>query len=108
MIWVVIGLLLAVGYTYRHDLREVGDRVLAEMMPGRACRAVRPWKSRAANAANSRSRRDQRRADRDGLDTGASAVVLTQEAAKAAGLPLEVLNYAVRSRPRTAAPAPHR
>ena len=29
------------------------------------------------------------------LDTGASAVVLTQEAAKAAGLPLEVLNYTV-------------
>ncbi len=29
------------------------------------------------------------------LDTGASAVVLTQEAAKAAGLPLEVLNYSV-------------
>ena len=24
MLWVVIGLLLAVGYTYRHDLREVG------------------------------------------------------------------------------------
>ena len=29
------------------------------------------------------------------LDTGASAVVLTQEAAKAAGLPLEVLTYSV-------------
>jgi aspartyl protease family protein len=30
------------------------------------------------------------------LDTGASSVVLTQEAAKAAGLPLEVLNYSVQ------------
>ena len=29
------------------------------------------------------------------LDTGATAVVLTQEAAKAAGLPLEVLTYSV-------------
>ena len=29
------------------------------------------------------------------LDTGASSVVLTQQAAKAAGLPLEVLNYTV-------------
>ena len=29
------------------------------------------------------------------LDTGASSVVLTQEAAKAAGLPLEVLDYTV-------------
>src|SRR5947209_20360555 len=34
--WVVIGLLLAVGYTYRHDLRDIGDRVLSELMPGRA------------------------------------------------------------------------
>jgi aspartyl protease family protein len=29
------------------------------------------------------------------LDTGASSIVLTQEAAKAAGLPLEVLSYTV-------------
>jgi aspartyl protease family protein len=29
------------------------------------------------------------------LDTGASAVVLTQEAAKVAGLPLEVLSYSI-------------
>ena len=36
MFWVVIGLLLAVGYTYRHDLRDIGERVLAELMPGRA------------------------------------------------------------------------
>ena len=34
MFWVVIGLLLAVGYTYRHDLRDIGDRVLSELMPG--------------------------------------------------------------------------
>src|SRR4029079_491961 len=36
LFWVVIGLLLAVGYTYRHDLRDIGERVLAELMPGRA------------------------------------------------------------------------
>ncbi|MSO67878.1 MAG: TIGR02281 family clan AA aspartic protease [Pseudolabrys sp.] len=29
------------------------------------------------------------------LDTGASSVVLTQEAAKVAGLPIEVLNYTI-------------
>jgi aspartyl protease family protein len=29
------------------------------------------------------------------LDTGATSVVLTQEAARAAGLPIEVLNYSV-------------
>ena len=31
------------------------------------------------------------------LDTGATSVVLTQETAKAAGLPIEVLNYTVNS-----------
>src|SRR5256714_13931603 len=34
--WVVIGLLLAVGYTYRYDLRDIGGRGLYELMPGRA------------------------------------------------------------------------
>ena len=34
------------------------------------------------------------------LDTGASSVVLTHEAAKAAGLPLEVLSYSVHGRHR--------
>src|SRR5262245_64768797 len=36
LIWVVIVLLLALGYTYRFELRDVGDRVLAELVPGRA------------------------------------------------------------------------
>jgi aspartyl protease family protein len=36
LFWVVIGLVLAVGYTYRHDLREIGERVLADLLPGRA------------------------------------------------------------------------
>ena len=36
MFWVVIGLLLAIGYTYLHDLRDIGDRVLSELVPGRA------------------------------------------------------------------------
>src|SRR5437868_15502569 len=33
--WVVVGLLLAVGYTYRHDLRDISERVLSELVPGR-------------------------------------------------------------------------
>jgi len=95
--WVVIGLLLAVGYTYRHDLRDIGDRVLSELMPGRAV-------SRGGNTVEiSRGNRGefQVTAEINGAriatvyDTGASAVVLTQEAAKAAGLPLDFLNYSV-------------
>ena len=97
MFWVVIGLLLAVGYTYRHDLRDIGERVLAEFVPGRAV-------SRAGTKVEiARGQRGEFQvvAEINGAriatiyDTGASAVVLTQEAAKAAGLPLEFLNYSV-------------
>jgi aspartyl protease family protein len=96
MFWVVIGLLLAVGYTYRHDLRDVGDRVLSELMPGRAA-----TRGGAVEISRGRGGEFQVTTKVNGasvamvLDTGASAVVLTQEAAKAAGLPLEMLNYNV-------------
>ena len=36
LIWVAIGLVLIVGYTYRAELRDVSERVMAELMPGRA------------------------------------------------------------------------
>jgi aspartyl protease family protein len=95
--WVVVGLLLAVGYTYRYDLRDIGDRVLSELMPGRAV-------SRSGGIVEiARGNRGEFQivAEINGAriatvyDTGASAVVLTQEAAKAAGLPLDFLNYSV-------------
>ena len=40
LFWVVVGLLLVVGYTYRFELRDVADRVIAELMPGPR---RRPW-----------------------------------------------------------------
>ena len=96
LFWLLIGLLLAAGYTYRNDLRAVGDRILAEFVPGRPV-------ARGAGVEIARATRGefQVNAQINGariatvLDTGASAVVLTQEAAKAAGLPIEVLSYSV-------------
>src|SRR5438270_13566476 len=78
--WVVIGLLLAVGCTYRHDLHDIGDRVLSELMPGRAL-------SRGGTVEIARGNRGECQivAEVNGAristvyDTGASAVVLTQE-----------------------------
>ena len=35
-IWVLIALALVTGYLYRDDMRAVGERVLAGLMPGRA------------------------------------------------------------------------
>ena len=34
LFWAVVGLLLVVGYSYRFELRDVVDRVIAELMPG--------------------------------------------------------------------------
>ena len=34
LFWALVGLLLVVGYTYRFELREAGDRVIAELVPG--------------------------------------------------------------------------
>ena len=96
MFWVVVGLILALGYTYRHDLRDIGDRVLSELIPGRAT-----TRGGAVEISRGRGGEFQVAAEVNGaripmvLDTGASAVVLTQEAAKAAGLPLEMLSYSV-------------
>jgi aspartyl protease family protein len=96
LIWVLIALLLAIGYTYRFELRDVAERVLAELIPGRAATRGRtveiargPGGSFFVTVQINEARASMV------LDTGASAVVLTQEAAKAAGLPLEVLNYSV-------------
>jgi aspartyl protease family protein len=96
LIWAAIALLLAVGYTYRYELREVADRVLAELIPGHAAtrgRTVEIARGGGGNFAVTTQINGARVSMV--LDTGATAVVLTQEAARAAGLPLEVLNYSV-------------
>jgi aspartyl protease family protein len=97
LFWIALATVLMVGYTYRAELRDVGERVLAELMPGRAAlrsaRTVEIVRGRAGDFQVAAKVNGSRVAMT--LDTGASAVVLTQEAAKAAGLPIEVLSYTV-------------
>jgi aspartyl protease family protein len=96
MFWAVIGLLLVVGYTYRFELGDAADRVVAQLMPGhvaghgRNVEVVRGRGGDFALAAHVNGARVPMV-----LDTGASSVMLTQQAAKAAGLPIEVLDYSV-------------
>jgi aspartyl protease family protein len=96
MFWVLIALILAGGYTYRFELRDISSRLLAEIIPGRAY-----TRGRVVEIARGRGGEFSLGTDVNGarismaLDTGASAVVLTYDAAKAAGLPLEVLAYNV-------------
>ena len=98
LFWIIVGFVLVFVYTYRGELRGIGERVMAELMPGRA--ALRS--ERTVEIVRGRGGDYQVAAQVNGtrvamaLDTGASAVVLTQEAAKAAGLPLELLSYTVQ------------
>jgi aspartyl protease family protein len=82
ILWLLIAVALALGYTYRTELRSVAK--------GRTVQIAR-------GAGGSFSVVGQVNGARISmvLDTGASAVVLTHEAARAAGLPLEVLKYSV-------------
>jgi aspartyl protease family protein len=96
VLWIVIGLILMLGYTYRFQLRDVADHVMAELVPGRIAD-----NGRTVALARAQSSDFQVTTDINGhsipmiLDTGASAVVLTSEAAKAVGLPVEVIKYNV-------------
>ena len=36
LIWVVVALVLVAGYAYRFELQDAGDRIMAELVPGRA------------------------------------------------------------------------
>jgi aspartyl protease family protein len=94
LLWVVLGLLLVIGYSYRFELRDVADRVMAELVPGHVIA-----RGRNVEVARTSTGDFAVTAQVNGasiamvLDTGATSVVLTREDAKAAGLPLEILAY---------------
>jgi aspartyl protease family protein len=96
LFWVLLGLILAAGYTYRFELLQVGNRIAAEFIPG-----MPATRGKNVEIARGRSGDFVVNAQVNNapisfvLDTGASAIVLTQEAAKRAGLPLEMLSYSV-------------
>jgi aspartyl protease family protein len=96
-LWIVLAAVLALAYTYRSELREVAERMIAELIPGTPVQI-----GRAVEIARGRSGEFRVAARVNGssvpmvLDTGASSIVLTHETAKAIGLPLEVLSYSVK------------
>jgi aspartyl protease family protein len=96
LLWAVIGIVLVIGYSYRYEVNQVADRVIAELMPGHVISH-----GRSAEVARTSSGDFAISAQINGarvhmvVDTGATSVVLTAEDAKAAGLPLALLNYSV-------------
>jgi aspartyl protease family protein len=78
------------------ELKEAGDRVLAELIPGRAVthgHTVEIVRAKSGDFSIHTHINGAKIAML--LDTGASSVILTQEAAKAAGLPTDLLAYTV-------------
>ena len=96
VIWVMVGLVLALGYTYRFELKDIANRVLAELVPGRA--AARGHTVELARTGTGdfqvTAQVNTARVPMV-LDTGASSVMLTRDAAIAAGLPVEMIKYNV-------------
>jgi aspartyl protease family protein len=96
LIWAIIALLLLVAYAYRFELKEVGERVLAELVPGRAIA-----RGQTVEIARSAAGDFLIPTEVNGirvpmvLDTGATSVMLTRDAAIAAGLPVEMIRYTV-------------
>jgi aspartyl protease family protein len=96
LLWVMVGLALVVVYSYRFELHAVADRVLVVLVPGHVVSHGRSVEIGRANDGDFAVKAQINGARvQMVLDTGASSVVLTREDAKAAGLPLEVLNYTV-------------
>jgi aspartyl protease family protein len=96
LMWVIVGLALVAGYTYRSTLKDAGDRILAELVPGRAVA-----RGHTVEIARNNNGEFQIATDVNGarvpmvLDTGATSVMLTRDAAIAAGLPVEMIKYNV-------------
>ncbi len=94
--WICIAGLLMLGYTFRGEIETVGERVLGELVPGRPMSA-----GHAVEIARARDGDFSVRAEINGarftmlIDTGATSVVLTPDAARAAGLPVDLLKFDV-------------
>lgn len=97
--WLGLGTVLVVGYTYRNDLQSFWTRTLAEVMPGRAIET-------SAGTAIVRASEDNHfRIDAtvDGaptrflLDTGASLITLSLRDAQTVGFDLDKLAFTQRT-----------
>lgn len=98
VVWAGIVCVLLVGYTYRDDLSGVASRVFGELLPGQA--VVDP-KTDSVSFRSGMNGHFQINAMIDGteirtvFDTGASAVVLTNDDAKKVGIDTASLQYNV-------------
>lgn len=95
-LWVMMLLVLLIGYSYREELRSVANRLTGELIPGLALTNVG---GKTVTVSRGLSGHFQIQADVDGkpidliVDTGASDVVLTSEDAASIGIDLSSLSF---------------
>lgn len=95
-IWLGIVALLVVAYNYRSDIVRVVDRMFSIVTPDQDITASIPnhvWVDRNTSGDFNVRVQVNSAALPMLIDTGASSVVLTLEAARAAGLPVDLLKY---------------
>jgi aspartyl protease family protein len=98
--WIAIVAMLAVGYTYRHEFEAVGRRVFGNLVPGLGQEGVTG--SREVTIARGQGSAFVARVAINGtravpmlVDTGATALVLTDADARRAGIKVDELDFSV-------------
>lgn len=100
MIWIVVGLVLVIGYSYRFELGQVANRVGATIVPGMPISTTGKNGEIAVNIGRSGTHFETSgtvngTAQDFIVDTGASAVVLTTDNARKAGYDVRTLDYSI-------------
>jgi len=96
--WLFFAGFIGLVYTYRFEVQSVGERVLAQISGAASTQFA---SGRAVEISRAREGDFNIKAEINGaripmlVDTGASSVVLTAEAAKIVGLPVEMLKFDV-------------
>ena len=94
-IWAVIFLLVLVGYTYRHDLSGIPDRVMGELFPGKGFQTAQGSMSFPVSSDGHFHVRGQL----NGIpitfmvDTGATHIMLSPGDAQKLGIRMETLRF---------------
>ena len=97
LLWLLILFVLLAGYAYRFEIQDVGNRVLAEVAPGYVvmARGGEVIIARSNTGSFVLAGKVNGKDARFLFDTGASAVVLTDGTARAAGIDPSTLDYTV-------------
>ncbi len=99
LLWLLIGLALVTGYLYRDELRSVGERLTAGLIPGRAVIATGIDGQPEVVLHKTRSGHFEATVDMNAvpvdvmIDTGASTVALRYEDAERIGIDMSRLSF---------------